>query len=330
MVSILKFVMKQKLKTIFLFGVCVIWGLGSCVFAAPHNPAERSLNEFSQGLQSLADSSNSLVEVNDQLIEQNRPLKKNYVFLERQLRSLGQNNAQLEKELIEYEDKTKDKLDIMKQNQAKVDEAKARLVKIDQEIVKKEISLAERQKQQDYVFKLLAITNRGGTTEQDIQMIQNTQAQLVKQANEGRERLKRLENEWQELSFWYGDSSASMPKLTATRDQLKERLGSLKKLGVFEQWRHDQSQIQKLDREVKGLVKRHSNYLGALKVIENEYIGNKESAQSLADDKKLQRNLGQLKKDNKTLQKQAADLRLEMVEWDKKKSTFEHILGQNK
>ena len=125
-------------------------------------------------------------------------------------------------------------------------------------------------------------------------------------------------------------SVQAMPQPASNFEKLKVQLDDLKKTGISERWSRDQNQIQRLDGEIKGLVKQRSGYLGALKAIENKYIGNAASTQSQADEQKLQANLKLLKKDNKRLQKQAADFRLEMVGLDKKKSGLENILGLNK
>ena len=322
--------MIRRFKIIFCFGVCLVFWTGSRIFAAPLDPTEHSVEELSQGLQSLVDSSNQLVQNNDDLTVRNQNLKRRVDFLDRTSRALGENNAQLEKDLAGYEEKNKNKHGIIEQNQVNAQNAKDQMVSIDQQVAMKEIALAERQKQQKYIFELLTIANNGGSIDQDIQMVKATQTKLARQVNDGQNRLQDLENEWKELSFWYGDVSISVPKLKTIQDQLKVQLDDLKKTGISERWSRDQNQIQKLDREIKGLVKQRLSYLGALKAIENKYIGSAVSTQSQADEQKLQANLKQLKKDNKALQKQAADLRLEMVSLDKKKAGLENILSLNK
>jgi chromosome segregation ATPase len=322
--------MMRRFKIIFCFGVCIIFWTGSRIFAAPLDPTEHSVDELSHGLESLVDSSNQLVQNNDDLTVRNQNLKRRVDFLERTSRVLEENNVQLEKDLAGFEEKNKNKHEIIEQNQVNAQGAKNQMINIDQQIAMKKIALAERQKQQKYIFELLTIADKGGSVDQDIQMVKDTQTKLARQVNDGQSRLQDLENKWKELSFWYGDVSISMPKLKITRDQLKAQLDDLKKTGISERWSRDQNQIHKLDGEIKGLVKQRSSYLGALKVIENKYIGGAVSTPAQADEQKLQANLRQLKKDNKGLQRQVTDLRLEMVGLDKKKSGLENILSLNK
>jgi len=322
--------MMQRLKVIFCFGVCLVLWAGSRISASPLDSTDHSVNELSHGLENLVDSSNQLVQNNDALTVQNQNLKRRVDFLQRTSRSLGENNARLEKDLAGYEEKNKGKHEVIKQNQINAQGAKDRMVNIDQQVAMKKIAHAQRQKQQKYIFELLTIADNGGSIDQDMQMIKDTQAKLARQVNDGRNRLQDLEGEWKELSFWHGDVSISMPTLKTTRDQLKAHLGDLKKSGISERWSRDQNQIQRLNGAIKGLVKQRSGYLGALKAIENKYIENPVSTQFQADEQKLQTNLKQLKKDNKRLQKQVSDLRLEMVGLDKKKSALEDILGLNK
>lgn len=322
--------MMMRFSIILCFGACFVFWTGSSIFAASLDPTEHSIDELSQGLQSLVDSSNQLVQNNDALIVRNQNLKKKVDFLERTSRTLGENNAQLEKDLAGYEERNKDKHEIVKQNQVDVQAAKDQMVNIGQQMAMKKIAFAQRQKQQKYIFELLTIANNGGSIVQDIETVKDTQAKLAKQVTDGQNRLRDLEGEWKELSFWYGDISISLPKLKATRDQLKMHLADLNKTGISERWSRDQNQIQRLEGEIKGLAKQRASYLEALKAIENKYVGNSISSQSQADEQKLEANLKKLKKDNKILQKQTADLRLEMVGLDKKKSRLEDILGLNK
>lgn len=131
--------------------------------------------------------------------------------------------------------------------------------------------MAERQKQETFVLKLLEIVKKGGTVEQNIQAIKETQSQMSKQVNEARERITVLESEWKELSFWYGSPAVSLPQLTAIRNELKERLASLKNSGISEKWERDRAQINKLESGVQNLIKEHSSYARELQVIENKY-----------------------------------------------------------
>lgn len=309
--------------------VCGVLWAGN-VSSAPPDPMEHSVSELSQGLEHLVESSDNLAAANEQLSISAKALRQNEAALQEQSRFFDKNNARLEQELTGYQDKTKDKVELTKQNQAKAKEHKALLVKLDQEIALKKIALAEREKQQTYVLKLLEITKKGGTVEQNIQAIKDTQIQMSRQVNEGRERINALENEWKELSFWYGSPSVSVPQLTATRNELREKLASLQKSGIYEKWEQDQRQIQKLEDGIKILVKHHNNYLEELQTIESKYDNDKNQPQFWTNEKKLQQNLNQLKRDNKGLQRQAADLRRDMVEWDKKKSALEGIVSRDK
>ncbi|MBP6342843.1 MAG: hypothetical protein KA403_02805 [Candidatus Omnitrophica bacterium] len=319
----------RKLSWVFKCVACGVICAGN-VFAAPPDPMDRSLNQFSQGLQHLVESSNNLVEANDLLNADNEVLRQKEQSLLRQSDFFDKDNARLELELSGYEEKTKDKAELNKERESKLDESKALLIRLDQEIALKRISLAERQKQETFVLKLLEIVKKGGTVEQNIQAIKETQSQMSKQVNEARERITVLESEWKELSFWYGSPAVSLPQLTAIRNELKERLASLKNSGISEKWERDRAQINKLESGVQNLIKEHSSYARELQVIENKYDEEEKTPKFWADEKKLQQNLNQLKRDNKTLQRQAADLRQEMVEWDKKKSALETIVAPNK
>jgi chromosome segregation ATPase len=311
---------------------CVVCGLlcSGNAFGAPPDPMDRSLNQFSQGLQHLVESSNNLVQSNDVLSADNKVLKQREQSLSQQSIFFDKDNARLEQELSGYKEKTKDKVEINKQHETKLIEYKALLGKLDQEIALKKISWVERQKQQTFVLKLLEITNNGGTVEQNIQAIKETQTQMSRQVNEGGKRIKGLENEWKELSFWYGSPAVSVPQLTATRNELKEQLAGLKNSGISEKWEQDQAQIQKLEMGVQNLIKQHSSYTKELQVIESKNDEEEKTPKSWADEKKLLQNLNQLKRDNKSLQRQAADLRRDLVEWDKKKSALETIVTVNK
>ena len=300
------------------------------VFAAPPDPMDRSLNQFSQGLQHLVESSNNLVEANDLLNADNEVLRQKEQSLSQQSDFFDKDNARLGQELIGYEEKTKDKIELNKQHETKADANKALLIKLDQEIALKKISLAERQKQETFVLKLLEIVKKGGTVEQNIQAIKETQSQMSKQVNEAGERIRGLESEWKELSFWYGSPAVSVPQLTAIRNELKDRLAGLKNSGISEKWEQDRAQIKTLDTGVQNLIKEHSIYARDLQSIENQYDEEEKPPKFWSDEKKLPQNLNQLKRDNKTLQRQAADLRQEMVEWDKKKSVLETIVIPNK
>lgn len=304
---------------------CLFGGLPSVFAWAP----ERSLNQLSQSLESLVESSDHLVVANDELTLRTRALHQKADSLRGEKNVLDQSIAQLNEALTVYEHKTKDRKGLVEQNQIKIDDAKARLFKMDQEIEMKKIALTQRQKQQEYIFKILNIVNSGGTVEQNIQTVKRTQTQLVKQMKEGKHRLEDLEAQWKELSFWYGDASLTKPQLTVTRDQLGERLAALKGIGVSENWTSYQGQIKVLNKDIKELTKRHASYVKTLEAIESEYTGKDPTAQLRADEKKLQQTLARLKKENKTLQRQAADLRFEMIDLDKKKSFLDAELAKN-
>ncbi len=308
-------------------GLFVMTGLSSSLCAGS---SERSIGELSQSLQSLVDSSNHLVAANDELTGRNNALKQKVDSLRARNNVLSKSIEQLTGELAVYQQKTKNRTGIVEENQSKIHEAEARLLKMDQDIELKKIALAQRQKQQEYVFKLLAMVNSGATVEGNIQTVRKTQEQLVKQMEEGRRRVEDLQGQWKELSFWYGDASMTVPQLTGTRDQLKEKLAALNETGVSEDWSDRQAQIQKLNKEIKALAKSHLSYSKTLEVIESEYVGKDATAQARSDERKLQQTLNRLKKDNKTLQRQAADLKFDMIDLDKKKASLEATLAKNK
>lgn len=267
---------------------------------------------------------------NDELTLRTRTLHQKADFLRGKNKGLEQNIVRLNDELAVYEQKTKDSKGLVEQNQNKVDDTKTRLLKMDQEIEMKKIAFAQRHKQQEYILKLLDIVKSGGTVEGNIQTVKKTQTELVKHLEEGKRRLEDIEAQWKELSFWYGDASLTTPQLTLTRDGLQEKLTVLKGVGISQNWSSYQAQIQKLNRDINELSKSHSSYAKTLEAIESEYTGKDATAQLRMDEKKLQQTLTRLKKDNKSLQRQAADLRFEMIDLDKKKSSLEAALAKNK
>lgn len=289
-----------------------------------------SVDQLSHGLQSLVDSSERLATVNDTLTAQNRALQKKLDVLRQKSGDLAASNVRLNDELVLYRNKTGEKAGSLELNQKRAEEFKERLSGMNHEIEMKKIDLSQHQKQQEYVLKLLNIVNGGGTVEQNIESISKTQNHLARQLQESDRRIGDLESQWKELSFWYGDSSQTLPQLAATRDQLKDKLAVLNASGVSENWSAYQKKIWELEKETKELDKSHSIYQRTLEVIENNYVGKNSTVQLRSDEKKLQQTLNRLKKDNKFLQKQGADLRMDMINLDKKRSILETEVIKNK
>lgn len=324
---------KQKVRR-FRIMSCLCVSLFFCAAsrlcaATASDPIEQSIEQLSGGLQSLADSSTHLANTNEDLIERNQILKKNVELLQRRLRAVQENNAALGNESASYEEKNKARQSDVKQNEDPSKELKDRITQMDQDIAIKKIALDERKKQQRYLLDWLKIANKGGGIDQDTKEIKDMQTKLLQKARAGRTQLKKTEDEWKELNFWYGEPSVSMPKLNKRRDELKKRLSNLKTLGISEQWSNSQNQIQALEVEVRTLVKQHDTYEIVLKDIENKYVTN-DSSESKTNDQKLRLNLAKLKKENKILQKEVANLRLEMVNLDKKKSDLDKQSQYNK
>lgn len=311
-------------------GICVLFVIAGLSLPAFSGSSDPTVGELSQSLESLVEGANRLVAVNDELTARNNTLKEKSDSSRARNELLIKSNDQLSGELAVYQQKIKNRTEVVEHNQLKVNEAEARLVKMDQNIESKKIALAQRQKQHEYVFKLLAIVNNGGMVDQNIQTVRKTQEQLIKKLDEGRRRVEDLEGQWKELSFWYGDAALTLPQLKGTRDHLKEKLAALKGTGVLEDWSDLQAQILKLKKEIKTLSQRHFSYFKTLEVIEKEYLGKDAAAQAGSDERKLEQTLSRLKKDNKTIQRQAADLRFEMIDLDKKKTSLESSLAQNR
>lgn len=313
------------LRKIIAFGMTAVFSAAvSCsAWAALGEFKQKSVDEFSQGFQGMVDSTSRLETQNIQQKTLNDDLKQKFDLLQKNMNQTLLNNDQLEKELAGLTDQTKSKSDQIQQVDDHVKKFQEDIKKIEQEIALSKIAFAERQKQQNYLIQILTLAREQGTVHLDMKSVLENQEVLKQRVNYGNKRADDLQREWKELSFWYGDKNESLPELSAIKKQLLEKILEYQKLNVSDQWAQNHLEIKKNEQEIKELVFRHDLYRDMLKVLDNQFTGAARSKEAVHEERKLQNNLGRLKKENKQLQERVQNLRHQMVNLDKEKAKIE-------
>lgn len=314
--------MQKKNVTFVIIGIfCAI--VCPLTWAALEDLGQKSLDEFSQGFQGLVESTARLEEENNQQQQLNEGLKRKVDAL---IKSIGQstlNGDQLQKKLGELNEITKGKSEQIKQIDNIVRKFQDDIKKVEQEIALSKIDLAERQKQQSYLLQILALAREKGAVHLDMKSVLENQEVLKQKVSYGNKRVEELEQEWKDLSFWYGDPNLSLPRLAVIKKQIQDKILEYQKLRVSDQWGQDNMEIKNSEQEIKELVFRHDLYKDMLKALDNQFTGEVRSKESVQEQKKLEINLSRLKKENKQLQEKVQDLRHEMVNFDKQKADLE-------
>lgn len=287
------------------------------------SPKSPSVSEFSRGLQGLAESTDRLQRENDRQERLNAGIKERVGFLEKNVGQLTKENQQLEKEILELGEKTKGKDEQIKQIQDSAQKSLDALKKTDQEIALSQIAFAERQKQQKYLLEILTLAREKGSFHIEMKSVLENQETLRQKASSGLKRVEDLEREWKELSFWYGDSTVSLPQLTDVKNKIQEQIKGYQRNNVSAQWTRNHTEMKRMEKEIKEIVFQHDLYMDMYKALESKYIEGDLSKEVQQEEQKLQINLTHLKRKNKALQKQAGELRYEMVNLDKKKTELE-------
>ena len=287
----------------------------------------KSADDFSQGLQALVESSEQLEIKNNDLMAIDKELKLRIDAFNSDLIKINLNNSELQKKLTAYNDTNKDKESKYKELNNEQDKKKSQLDGLDKEIAINKIHLSERKKQQEYLLELIGMVQKNGRVDLDHSVIMENQQKLKQILIGSIDRNSNLEKEWKRLSFWYGDTKFSIAELSGIRERLKNQIGELKKENITENWSKNHYQVQKLDMEIKSLIQQRNSLIGALELIENKYVGGERKSQTLEEEDKLQKNLVKLKRENKGIQKKVNELRLKMIELDKKKSYLEKMIG---
>ncbi|MBL8013486.1 MAG: hypothetical protein JNN05_06510, partial [Candidatus Omnitrophica bacterium] len=218
---------------------------------------------------------------------------------------------------------TKNKSEQVKQFEESIKKSQDALKRTDQEIALSRIDFAERQKQQNYLLQILALAREKGVVHMDMKSVVENQEVLKQKVIYGDKRVRELEREWKDLSFWYGDTNESLPQLMAIKKQLHDQILIYQQLHVSDQWSREHVEIDKSEREIKELVFTHDLYKDMLKVLDNQFAGERRSKESVQEERKLQLNLSRLKQENRHLQEKVQELRLQMVNFDKQKARLE-------
>jgi chromosome segregation ATPase len=304
----------------------VLWQAEVCL-AGTWALKTKSADDFSQGLQALVESSEQLEIKNNDLMAIDKELKLRIDAFNSDLIKINLNNSELQKKLTAYNDTNKDKESKYKELNNEQDKKKSQLDGLDKEIAINKIHLSERKKQQEYLLELIGMVQKNGRVDLDHSVIMENQQKLKQILIGSIDRNSNLEKEWKRLSFWYGDTKFSIAELSGIRERLKNQIGELKKENITENWAKNHYQVQKLDMEIKSLIQQRNSLIGALELIENKYVGGERKSQTLEEEDKLQKNLVKLKRENKGIQRKVNELRLKMIELDKKKSYLEKMIG---
>lgn len=282
-----------------------------------------SVEEFSAGLTGLAESTDRLADENVRQERQNADLKQRVSLLEKKFGQLIQDNRQLETEILALNEQTKGKDDALRRLEGDGQKSLEDLKKVDQEIALSKIALAEREKQQKYLLEILALVRKKDPVQLDMKSVLDNQEVLKERLTLGEKRVEVLERKYKELSFWFGDVAVSLPQLNSVKKQVREQIDGLRKNNVSDQWGRNHLEMRSLEGEIKEIVFQHDLYMDMASALESQYAKGGSSKESRQEEQKLEINLSHLKRKNRALQGQAAELRFEMVNLDKKKTELE-------
>lgn len=322
-------------------GICVfIIVCGLLWVAGPSSAARRaglpSAGDLTERLEGFRDTFSRLEAANSEFLEYNRNLKAHLEQGKSEVQSLKKQHDELEKEAQLYAVKTQKKSAELISFETKKDETKARMQSIEQDIVMKQLVMHERMRRQQAIWEqLAAINNKDGVAqlqEHNTEALAQTlkeKVELSRQLKESQGRLADLEAQVAYQSILRQDPSVSLPKLTAERDHLNQKFSVVSADSVLSP-PVDFNQLKKLNFEVNELAKRRSDQTNLLQMLDSQYDKNEKLTKNSPQEKKLQESIAVFKKDNKLLRQQAADLRFEMVDLDKRKARLERVVKSSK
>jgi chromosome segregation ATPase len=325
--------MPRHISVFFFCGILIM--TAGPAWAVQRTSFVSSADDLTARLQDFKQSVSRLEQANAEFFEHNGNLKERIRQGKSTLESLKQDHAQLKKNAEAYDSKTHKQSDELRAFETGVAELKSKLGSLEQEINFKQQDASDRLVRQKVVWDQLAAVKANGVAdlaEHNAAEASDLVAQKVGLAQElasRQPRLRQLEAQIAYQSLLSLDPVASLPRLTQERDKLETQLAALSP-SVKEKAPLDKAQIYKLKAEIAQLSKVRSERANLLQMLELQYDRSQKSARSASSEKKLQDSLAALKKDNRALRQQAADMRFEMIDLDKRKTRLEKIVHSSR
>jgi chromosome segregation ATPase len=312
--------------------VWIIMMCAAVVLPASAWATRRSTEALSESLQGFEQSIAKLQDANSRLSDYNRDLKAHIQQGKNTLKSLAQENEQLEKDAGLYASKTEKKSGELNTFEIQMNQIKGQLQKIDQDLDAKQQKLNAQLRRQQVIWTQMGLAKDKNAIDQLEERNVEASAAVIKDKMElnedlrnAEDRIAGLEKEVAYQSLLRQDPQISLPKLASQRDELRQQLASLSS-NADQAPPIDPNQIKKLKSEISELDKRRTQDTNLLQMLQAQYDKNQRMAKNVAEEKKLQDTIAALKKDNKSLKQQTADLRFEMVDLDKRKAHLENIV----
>ena len=321
--------MMRRLRIFFVCcGVLLSAGVSSADQYAFVKPATDDLTE---SLQVFRESLLKLESSNAELSRYNRDLKEHIEQGTAQLQSLNKNQDQPKAKADAS--KMEKKSSVLNAFEIQTDEVNDRRQNIEQEMAMKQLAMQESLRRQQVLWAQLAVAKDGNLAqlqernEAAVKEINTEKTELTRRLEEARRRVNDMEAELSYQSALREDPAISLPKLSAQRDRLRQKLAALSSNAPVQKSAADLNVSKKLNFEVNGLAQQRSEKANLLQILESQYDKNEKITKNAAEEKKLQDAITALKKTNMLLLQQSADLKFEMVDLDKRKSYLEKIVS---
>jgi chromosome segregation ATPase len=328
--------MRREVFIIFLF--CSVSFFAGPSLAANRSFVRPSVDDLTESLQVFRESVSKLEDSNAELSEYNGNLKEHIQQAKAGLLSLNKEREQLEKDAKLYASKTEKKSGELDSFDGQMNQIKDRMQSVEQDVSLKQRAIEDRLRRQQVIWEQLAVAKDNQSIDKLNERNTTASAEIVTEKVELTHRLedarKQLEDLKEQISYesvLREDPAASLPKLTAQRDNLRQKLASLSPGPVSNQKSPvDPNELKRLNFEVNELARHYSDQTNLLQMLESQYDKNQKLTKNAAEEKKLQESINPLKKNNKLLRQQAADLKFEMVDLDKRKAQLEQAVNSAK
>ncbi len=325
--------MPRHILVFFLGGIFMM--AAGLAGAAQRTSFVSSADDLTERLQDFRQSVSKLEQANEEFSEYNGSLKEHIQQGKAALESLRQEHTQLEDNAKAYDSKTHKQSDELKTFEAGIAELKGKLQSVEEQINLKQQQAGDQMVRQKIVWDQLGAANANGVADLDERNAAEA-AELVAQKvglaqelSSRQPQLRLLEADIAYQSLLTLDPATSLPRLTQERDKLAAQLAALSP-SAKEKAPVDKGQIAKLKTEVAQLSQLRSERANLLQMLEIQYDRGQKSTRSASSEKKLQDSLGALKKDNRALRQQAADMRFEMIDLDKRKTRLEKFVASSR
>lgn len=334
----------MRINVVFIACVLFLMTANAGLYAQTASAIDSAAGRFSKELAGMKESSDRLSIGNEQLSAKNNELRI----------TLSQYQGRLQKSLDESNSLTRETLklqDVNAAKAAKISDLEKALFDVNAQIehvqddMKHDIGLLDHAKEEDARLTRQIINLGGSAVALPVREASVTtdftkeKLRMLKMIDESKRRQEIIVQQLADskrnkvVSVVTIEGAHDKDQMVAKMKRLQEEIDQLEKMRAApmpqpEMW--DEKELRQLDQQVNVLQRNHDELQQLVAKMQEKAQHGVLSKDDMKEQRRLQASLDDVNKENRQLKQDLNDLRLKMVELDKRKSYLDNIVGKKR